>query len=79
MKITFEHLMANKDVLGGKMCIKGTRISVEMVLEWLSNGATTQDILTRYPQIVPSALPEVLKYAALSVGNELWLDINTVA
>jgi uncharacterized protein (DUF433 family) len=79
MKTTFEHLMANKDVLGGKMCIKGTRISVETVLEWLSNGATTQDILVAYPQIVPVALSEVLKYAALSVGNEVWLDINTAA
>jgi uncharacterized protein (DUF433 family) len=52
---------------------------VETVLEWLSNGATTQDILVAYPQIVPVALSEVLKYAALSVGNEVWLDINTAA
>jgi len=38
-------------VLAGKPVIKGTRISVEFVLELLANGWTIEDILKNYPQL----------------------------
>ena len=39
----FHLLDSNLKVLGGKPCIKGTRISVEMILEWFASGPTIPD------------------------------------
>ena len=38
-------------VLVGKPCIKGTRISVELIIEMLANGATYEEILSDYDHI----------------------------
>jgi uncharacterized protein (DUF433 family) len=35
----FTRIVSNLAILGGKPCIKGTRISVEMILEWVASGA----------------------------------------
>ena len=41
----FTRIVSNPAILGGKPCIKGTRISVEMILEWVASGASRDDIL----------------------------------
>ena len=35
----FKHVEAKADISGGKPCIKGTRISIDVILEWLANRA----------------------------------------
>jgi len=35
----------------GKPCIKGTRISVGDILQWLSSGMTEQEIIDDYPEL----------------------------
>jgi uncharacterized protein (DUF433 family) len=37
----------------GEPCIRGHRITVQEILEWLSNGASQQQILADYPQLEP--------------------------
>ncbi len=44
-----ERITANKDILGGKPIIKGTRISVEFILELLASGVNETEILRDYP------------------------------
>ncbi len=36
----FQHIVSNQGILGGKPCIKGTRISVQLILEWVAVGTT---------------------------------------
>ena len=36
----FDRIVSDPGVLGGKPIIKGTRISVEMVMEWMTSGAS---------------------------------------
>jgi uncharacterized protein (DUF433 family) len=36
---------------GGKPCVRGLRIAVRDVLEWLANGMTVDDILVYYPEL----------------------------
>jgi uncharacterized protein (DUF433 family) len=43
----------NSDVRFGKPCIRGHRITVQEILEWLSSGASQQQILADYPQLEP--------------------------
>lgn len=64
-RITF-----NKDILGGKPLIRGLRISVEMILELLAQGASKQEILEDYPELEPDDLKAALYYAHLMVAGE---------
>ena len=47
----FEHIEVNPNILMGKPIIKGTRISVEQILEKLSAGKTENEILQAHPHI----------------------------
>ncbi|WP_136922069.1 DUF433 domain-containing protein [Polyangium aurulentum] len=57
-------IVSRPGVLGGKPCIKGTRISVELVLEMIASGASREDILRAYPQLTADGLAAALQYAA---------------
>ena len=55
----------NPLILGGKPCIKGTRISVEFILELIMSGASIADIVKAYPH-----LPEIgVKQAVETEGS----------
>jgi uncharacterized protein (DUF433 family) len=72
-------IVSDPGILGGKPCIKGTRISVEFVLELLASGATRPDILKKYPQITDEGLVAALQYAAQSMKNEVVWDLKPQA
>jgi len=46
-----ERITADPKVLVGKPIVRGTRISVELVLEWLASGWTHEQILESYPTL----------------------------
>lgn len=52
------------DVRFGKPCIRGHRITVQEVLEWLSNGAPQQEILADFPQLEADDFRAVYTYVA---------------
>lgn len=64
-RITFD-----KDVLCGKPLIRGMRISVDMILELLSKGATEKEILEDYPDLEPNDLRAALLYAHHIIAKE---------
>ncbi len=66
----FTHIVTDPAILGGKPCVKGTRISVEMILEWIASGAHRDDIVKSYPQLTAEDVKEALHFAAQSLSNE---------
>lgn len=67
----FDRITANPSILGGKPIILGTRISVEMILEWMASGATRSDILKKHPHLTEEDLEQSLGYAAAAMRNEV--------
>ncbi|MGA3026428.1 MAG: DUF433 domain-containing protein [Bryobacteraceae bacterium] len=59
-----DRITVDSDVRFGKPCIRGHRITVQEILEWLSGGASQQQILADYPQLEPDDLLAVYAYAA---------------
>ncbi len=59
-----ERITIDPDVRFGKPCIRGHRITVQEIFEWLSSGATQQQILADYPQLEPEDFLAVYAYAA---------------
>lgn len=72
-------IVADPKVLGGKPCIRGTRLSVEFILELLASGAGEQDIVATYPQLSPVAVRSAITYAANAMRGEIVLDVKIPA
>ena len=51
-------------VCGGKPCIRGHRIWVSLILDFLANGDTIAEILKEYPQLVEDDIRACLAYGA---------------
>lgn len=56
------------------MCIKGTRISVDVLLEWLAEGTTQEEITALHPLTTKEAIAEALRYASLLSRHEILLE-----
>ena len=63
-------------VMLGKPVIRGTRITVELILRKLSEGATDADILDAYPRLTREDIQAALAYAADTVAHEESLTVN---
>jgi uncharacterized protein (DUF433 family) len=63
-------ITVDSKVLAGKPVIKGTRISVEFILDLLANGWTIEEILKNYPQLERKDVIAALKYAAEILKEE---------
>lgn len=74
----FDRITSDPAILGGKPIIRGTRVSVELVLEWMASGATRDQILQRHAQLTAADVEQALGYAAASVKNEVLLTTQVV-
>jgi uncharacterized protein (DUF433 family) len=61
----YRWIVADPRLLGGGLAVRGTRLSVALILECLANGMTLEDIDESFDHAFPhEALPEVLKVAS---------------
>jgi uncharacterized protein (DUF433 family) len=60
----------NPAVMVGKPVIRGTRITVELILRKLAEGATETELLEDYPHLKPEDIRAAIAYGAASVAHE---------
>jgi uncharacterized protein (DUF433 family) len=72
-------ISSDPSVLGGKPCVRGTRLSVEFILELLASGATEAKIAAAYPQLSAEAVRSAIIYAARALKNEVVWDVKIPA
>jgi len=65
-----ERISVDADVMLGKPAIKGTRITLELVLRKLSEGASIPDLLAAYPQLQREDVLAALSYGADVISRE---------
>jgi uncharacterized protein (DUF433 family) len=63
-------IAADPGIMMGKPCIKGTRITVELILRKLGSGRSITDILDAYPQLTEDDVRAVLSFAADYLQHE---------
>ena len=63
-------IVADPEVLVGKPVIKGTRISVELVMDLLAAGYTTQQIIGQYDHLTAEDIQACLAYAKEVIQSE---------
>lgn len=59
-----EHIHSDPAVLAGKPTVRGTRLSVEFVLDLFAAGWTHEQVAENYPQLSPDAARAVFAFAA---------------
>ena len=72
-RITF-----NVEIMGGKPCIRGMRVTVGMIVGLVASGHDKEEILEMYPYLEAEDIDEALKYAAWRV-EEIDVPILTGA
>lgn len=64
-----ERIIMDPEVLVGKPVIKGTRLSVESILNQLAHGATLEELLEEYPGLAKADVQACLLFASRSLDN----------
>ncbi len=74
-----DRIVTDPDILVGKPTIKGTRISVELILGWLAQGWTHEQVLEAYPHIAREDILAALAFAADLMREEQYAAIHKAA
>ncbi len=74
-----QRITTDPRVLSGKPVVKGTRISVELILESLAAAWTMEEILESYPHITEQDVRACLAYAAAHVASEEIIPLRSLA
>ena len=69
MKI-HDHIEVNPQIMFGKPVIKGTRVTVELVLQKLAGGMTQDEIIKDHPNLKPEDIRAAQQFAADYLANE---------
>jgi uncharacterized protein (DUF433 family) len=69
-----ERISIDPDICFGKPCIRGHRIWVSLILDFLANGASVEDILQDYPQLEEADILACIAYGA-EMSRERFVDI----
>ena len=67
----FDRITSDPDMLGGKPCIRGMRLSVERVLEVLSENPSWEDLRADYPELEEGDIRQALAFAASQLADEV--------
>jgi uncharacterized protein (DUF433 family) len=74
-----ERIVTNPDILVGKPTVKGTRLSVELILGWLAQGWTIDVLLENYPTLTRDDVLAALAFAADLMREERYIAIHQAA
>jgi uncharacterized protein (DUF433 family) len=74
-----ERITLDPKVMTGKPVIRGTRLTVEYVLNLLAHGTTVNDILNEYDGITGEDIQACLLFAARSLGNTSFMPLRSEA
>jgi uncharacterized protein (DUF433 family) len=69
-QIPHERIVSDPDIMMGKPTIKGTRITVELILEELGEGLSVEDVLRAHPHLTKEQVLAALRFAADYIGSE---------
>ena len=61
---TFKRITMQAEVMGGRACIRGMRVTVGMIVGQISAGVTIDELLSLYPYLERDDVFEALRYAA---------------
>jgi uncharacterized protein (DUF433 family) len=61
---TLDRITQQPDIMGGKACIRGMRVTVGMIVSQIGAGHSIEDILADYPYLEREDVLQAIRYAA---------------
>jgi uncharacterized protein (DUF433 family) len=78
MNLLLQRISVDPNVCFGKPCIRGTRIWVSLLLDFLASGMSIEEILAEYPQLTEEDIRAAIAYGA-EMSRERYVEIVTEA
>lgn len=75
MNPLLKRISINPNVCFGKPCIRGTRIWVSLILDFLANGMTIAEILEEYPHLAEEDIRAAIAYGA-EMSRERYVELS---
>jgi uncharacterized protein (DUF433 family) len=75
----FSRITFDPNVMGGRACIRGMRITVSLVVNLVANSIPIEDIIREYPDLEREDIQQALSYAAALANEEVRLFTNPAA
>jgi uncharacterized protein (DUF433 family) len=64
--MNLDRITFSPDILAGRACIRGMRISVSLIVNLVANGLSRSEIIEQYPYLEDEDITPALRYAALA-------------
>ncbi len=64
----FDRITFDSNVMGGRACIRGMRVTVALILNLVSNRMTVDEIIADYPYLQPGDIHQALAYGSLPIS-----------
>ena len=71
-------ITSDPEILSGKPCVRGTRLSVEFILELIASGASRDEITRAYPQLTTADVEAAVRFAAQSLRTESVVEFEII-
>ena len=68
----FDRITFDADMMGGRACIRGIRVTVSLIVNLAANGMNPQDILDAYPYLESEDIRQALRYAAWLADEQVY-------
>lgn len=75
----FDRITSDPNILGGRACIRGMRISVSLIVNLVANGMTVEEIIVEYPDLEPEDIQQALRYAAWATEDTVYIPVAVPA
>jgi uncharacterized protein (DUF433 family) len=75
----FDRITFSPNVMGGRACIRGMRITVSLVVNLVANGMSMDEIVQEYPDLEPDDVRQALSYASALANEEVRLFTSPAA
>ena len=62
----FDRITFNPNMMGGRACIRGMRITVSLIVNLIANGMSSEEIIEAYPDLEPGDVHQALQYIVMS-------------
>lgn len=62
--LKFDRITFDPNIMGGRACIRGMRVTVSLIVNLVANGMTSEEIIEAYPYLELDDIRQALQYAA---------------
>ena len=71
--VGFDRITFDPNMMGGRACIRGMRVTVALILNLVANGMGEREIIADYPYLEPGDIRQTLAYAAWLAEESVYM------